>query len=353
MVQSDTAHILYVDDDRTCLDGVELTLRQKRSTFRLSLFESPFSAAEFFRENDVDLLISDLHMPGMSGLDLLSETKAIKPDVPSMILSGIADLPMALTAINELQVFRLLTKPCGSETLIDAIDAALASGLKRQPFPQGPPAEPDDERRILGLDSAFDYVSIGLIVVDVGGMVHHTNHRADMLLCERDGLFITPSGECKASTTVDTNMIMDCVRATCRQTQMAHASPEVAWIARPSMKRNLSIFTVPVQPLKGNGNTTTLAALLVLDPDQYDIPSSQIVADMFDLTRSEALIVCALLAGETLEEAAVQAGVTLSTARTYLKRAFAKTGTTRQTELMSLVMRSTFGVSAPYAPLAD
>lgn len=350
MVDSDTPHILYVDDDRHCLNGVERTLRQKRSHFRLSLIDDPVSAARFFRENDVDLLISDLQMPGMSGLELLSDTKTVKPDVPSMILSGVADFPMALKAINELQVFRLLTKPCRSETLVDAIDAALETGPQRQSPPHNPAVSPGGDGDIPRLESAFDYVSIGLIVVDARGKVHHTNRRAANLLEQRDGLLVTPNGTCKASTTGDTEAVMACVQNACRQTVADQALPEVTWICRPSLKRNLSIFAVPVPSSHLDGRTTPLAALFILDPDQYDIPSSQIVADMFDLTRSEALIVCNLLAGESLEEAAQQAGVTLSTARTYLKRAFAKTGTAKQSELISLIMRSTFGVTAPAEP---
>ncbi len=346
MAHADTPHILYVDDDRHCLNGVERTLRKKRSHFRVSLIDDPVSAARFFRENDVDLLISDLQMPGMSGLELLSDIRAIKPDVPSMILSGVADFPMALKAINELQVFRLLTKPCRSEILIEAIDAALETGQPRKSPPQGPAVSTDSDGTVLRLDSAFDYVSIGLIVVDERGMVHHTNRRAAKLLEQRDGLLVTPSGECKASTPADTEAVLACVENACRQTEADQALPEVTWISRPSLKRNLSIFAVPVPSSHLGSGHVPLATLFILDPDQYDIPSSQIVADMFDLTRSEALIVCNLLAGVSLEEAAHQTGVTLSTARTYLKRAFAKTGTTKQSELISLIMRSTFGVAA-------
>jgi DNA-binding CsgD family transcriptional regulator len=66
-----------------------------------------------------------------------------------------------------------------------------------------------------------------------------------------------------------------------------------------------------------------------------------VLSGLFGLTRSEALLARALTSGKTLEESAQELGITISSARTYLKRAFGKTNTNRQAELIRLILTST------------
>ena len=196
------------------------------------------------------------------------------------------------------------------------------------------------------LDAALDYVSMGLLVIDGEGKLHHANQRARTLLGARDGLLTTPSGHVRAATRAQSNRLMRCVRVAC-ESPSPSALPAPATISRPSMKRDLSLFAVPMPVDEPSHGATIMAGVFILDPDNHDAPPPDMIADMFDLTCSEARIVCDLVTGASLETAADRAGVTLSTARTYLKRTFAKTGTSKQTELTSLVIRSTFGVSNP------
>ncbi len=101
------------------------------------------------------------------------------------------------------------------------------------------------------------------------------------------------------------------------------------------MKRDLSLFAVPMPAAGSAKGDEVLVGIFILDPDHHDTPQPDMIADMFNLTSSEARIVCDLVTGKSLETAADRAGVTLSTARTYLKRTFAKTGTSKQAEFSS------------------
>lgn len=347
MNPADTAHILYVDDDANCLRGFERTLRKLRPQYALSLADNPQDALRRFQSDEFDLLVTDIQMPVMTGIDLLRETGRSRPSVPSMILSGVADLPVALTAINELQVFRLLTKPCPPQCLVDSIDAALA-GAKGQSASQTGQAMAREDLR---LDLAFDLITIGLIVIDEQGRVHHSNRHANALIGENDGLLVTPAGILKASTPADTEVLMRCVECALDGEAANADNANVVRICRNPMKRDLSVFVAAVPAADPEHVANQMVALFILDPDQHSAPSPDIVADMFGLTLSEATIVCHLILGETIQTAAERSGVTLSTARTYLKRVFGKTATTKQSELISLVLRSTFGMTAntPFA----
>jgi response regulator RpfG family c-di-GMP phosphodiesterase len=78
------------------------------------------------REGPFPVVLSDYSMPGMDGLQLLREVNAHAPTTAGILLTGIADLEMATAAIREQGVFRFLSKPCGYEAMVGAIDEALA-----------------------------------------------------------------------------------------------------------------------------------------------------------------------------------------------------------------------------------
>jgi len=67
--------------------------------------------------NDIDVVVSDERMPGMTGSQFLSEVRKQWPNTIRMILSGQADLEAAVRAINEGEVYRFLLKPCHPKEL--------------------------------------------------------------------------------------------------------------------------------------------------------------------------------------------------------------------------------------------
>jgi DNA-binding NtrC family response regulator len=67
--------------------------------------------------NDIDVVVSDERMPGMTGSQFLTEVRKKWPNTIRMILSGQADLEAAVRAINEGEVYRFLLKPCHPKEL--------------------------------------------------------------------------------------------------------------------------------------------------------------------------------------------------------------------------------------------
>ncbi len=111
--------ILLVDDDPNILSGY---LRQLRRGFNVETALGGARALEIIEaQGPFAVVVSDLKMPGMSGVELLARVKETSPDTVRLMLTGFADVDNAIAAVNEGNVFRFLTKPCATETLVRAI----------------------------------------------------------------------------------------------------------------------------------------------------------------------------------------------------------------------------------------
>jgi response regulator RpfG family c-di-GMP phosphodiesterase len=116
--------ILCVDDEPYILESLRDTLRR---TFDVRTAESgPEGLAMLEAEPDeYALIISDMRLPVMSGSVFLREAQRVSPDASRILLTGYADLDAAVSAVNEAQLFRFLTKPCPSGELLATCVAAL------------------------------------------------------------------------------------------------------------------------------------------------------------------------------------------------------------------------------------
>lgn len=99
-----------------------------------------------------------------------------------------------------------------------------------------------------------------------------------------------------------------------------------------SMQQRLHIFT---EPLAEGG-----MAFFLCDPHRAVEPSEDILRELYQFTAAEAKLVCELVNGHTVEEAAERLGIKLNTARSHLKKIFAKTHTQRQGEMVRLLTTS-------------
>lgn len=115
--------ILFVDDDPNVLRGFERHLRRK---FNVEFATGGAAAIEMLDADDsFAVVVSDMQMPGMSGVELLRNVAARDANIVRIILTGNADQRTAVAAVNEGNIFRFLTKPCSPEQLTTAIEAGL------------------------------------------------------------------------------------------------------------------------------------------------------------------------------------------------------------------------------------
>ncbi len=123
--------ILLVDDEANILNALKRVLR--REGYQILTAESPDIAFDLLARHDVQVIISDQRMPGMSGTEFLERAKLLYPQTVRIILSGYTDLASITDAINRGAIYHFLTKPWEDEKLRTEVREAfrVAQGFAR------------------------------------------------------------------------------------------------------------------------------------------------------------------------------------------------------------------------------
>jgi CheY-like chemotaxis protein len=115
--------ILFVDDEPAFLAGYQLMLPAHIQSDTAIGGEQALAA---IRENGpYAVVVSDMRMPGMNGVQFLARVRQDAPDTIRMMLTGCADINAAIDAVNEGNIFRFLAKPCTEDVLTKAITSGL------------------------------------------------------------------------------------------------------------------------------------------------------------------------------------------------------------------------------------
>lgn len=113
-----------MDDERNVLDGLRRMLRSMRNEWEMEFVESGERALELLAGKSFDMIVVDMRMPGMDGLQLLNAVRDRRPDMVRIILSGYADQEMTMQSVRVAH--QLLSKPCEPEVLKTTIGRAFA-----------------------------------------------------------------------------------------------------------------------------------------------------------------------------------------------------------------------------------
>jgi CheY-like chemotaxis protein len=120
---SERAKVLFVDDEPNLLAGMQLNLRRD---YDVLIAPSGDEALTILAATpDLAVLVCDMRMPRMNGAAVLARARESAPSVTRILLTGQADVTSAISAINDGQIFRFLTKPCDRDVLSGALRAAV------------------------------------------------------------------------------------------------------------------------------------------------------------------------------------------------------------------------------------
>ena len=114
-----TPMVLFVDDEETFLEAMERCALHEE--WRILTATSGKQALEVLGESPIAVVVSDYHMPEMTGVELLSVVGEQYPNTYRMILSGYSEAHIVMEAINKGHAARFLAKPCNPKELLEAV----------------------------------------------------------------------------------------------------------------------------------------------------------------------------------------------------------------------------------------
>jgi len=106
--------VVIVDDEEMVLKSISAFLNLE-TQHEVMTFTSPQKALDYIHNHEVDIVVSDYLMPEMDGITFLARVRAVKPEIPRIILTGYADKENAIKAINEVGVYQYIEKPWENE----------------------------------------------------------------------------------------------------------------------------------------------------------------------------------------------------------------------------------------------
>lgn len=137
------ARILFVDDEKRVLNSMRGLFRRD---YELFLTCEGAEAIQIAAENEIDVIVADQRMPGMTGVEVLAQMKKKSPRTVRILLTGYADPSAVEGSINMGEVFRFLSKPCPPKLLRETLSLAISASRTQpvaaaepQPKPQAEP----------------------------------------------------------------------------------------------------------------------------------------------------------------------------------------------------------------------
>ncbi len=132
MTDSPKLRILCVDDNRRILIGLRRQLDADFDVVTAETGEEGVAILE--RDSTIAIIIADLRLPGIDGVELLRAARDLNPDSIRMVLTGYGDMLKLGTALDRDLIFRILDKPCPSAVLRQALDEAITTFSERRPI---------------------------------------------------------------------------------------------------------------------------------------------------------------------------------------------------------------------------
>ncbi len=154
---SDAPRVLVVDDDPDVALLVK-TVLERRAGCEVVLAENGQAAVDRLSQFAVDVVVTDIEMPGLDGLELLAELRRTEPHVPVIVMTAHVSVEYAVSALRA-QADEFLTKPLDNVRLVEAVTRLAAEGRARREAHR-------PKEHVLAIGAHPDDVEIG-----VGGLL--------------------------------------------------------------------------------------------------------------------------------------------------------------------------------------
>lgn len=191
------------------------------------------------------------------------------------------------------------------------------------------------------LEEVFERLELGVVLLDPNGRVLLMNRYARELVCARDGLTMQ-GDELRPARASERSAFAALVAAALAVPTCVGAEPGGALaVTRPSGGRPYALVVTPLAgPVLARGPRAARVAVLMTDPERHAEAPAVALARLLGLTPAEARLARLVALGRSPRQAAEELAITESTARSHLKRVFAKAGVRTQSELVRRIASS-------------
>ncbi len=321
--QDHSYSLLYLDDDPMAIQNMKGLLQNHLDQVRPEYYGSPQKAINAHQERHYDIVISDLRLGTTTGVEVISQMKDIAPSSAYLLVSGDADLSAALAAVNELKAVRFLVKPC---TQTD-VDAGLADALRHV-------QETTKLEEINLSQGALERMGLAVASFNQSFALVHANQAARTLFQTNETVVLSSTNQLASTGTLSTAELHSQIKASFLS-QERQGLP----VACGSEGKPASLILYPLIDRSVDTNEVSYNLLVIDTAKSKDIEPA-VLSQALNISLSEARVVRHLACGFSLEDTAESCNLSLSTVRTYLKNAYAKTGACRQAELVGLALRT-------------
>lgn len=121
---NENPYILIVDDDVALLQALPQALILRLTAIKVDTSDSALEALELIKEHDYDAIVSDIKMPGMDGLALLAKIQALRPETPTLLITGHGEHDLAVQALRG-GAYDFIQKPIDRDYMIAALSRAI------------------------------------------------------------------------------------------------------------------------------------------------------------------------------------------------------------------------------------
>src|SRR2546421_8691635 len=120
----DNGRILLVDDDTALLQALSQLVSLRMTTVQVDTSDSALQALELIKAQDYDAIVSDIKMPGMDGLTLLSRIQQVRPETPTLLITGHGEHDLAVQALRG-GAYDFVQKPIDRDYFVASLERAI------------------------------------------------------------------------------------------------------------------------------------------------------------------------------------------------------------------------------------
>ncbi len=336
------ALIVYIEDEAELRAEVAAELRD--NGFDVVEAGDGASGLTLIRRLKPDLVLCDIALPGINGGEVLQRLRRDNPELalmPFVFLTALAGRDQVIRGKDQ-GADDYLTKPIDLGVLVATVNARLGQiariegqvAVERTELLDRMTRE--SELSFLSAADVLNHLAVGVALLTADGSIVYLNQAARKLVEDDDGLQVSATG-LRCATARET----DSLRAAVRNAAAGMAGDDtVQSLTRPSLRRPYQVMVSALQPADGGDATARrpVVALFIHDPDAVQTVSQEALIRLYGLTAGEARVVAALAAGQSMDDIGTTLQVSRNTIATHLKRAFDKTGTASQRDLVALVL---------------